>query len=135
MGCLFCKIISGEIPSSKVYEDENSVVFLDINPVNTGHILLVPKEHSRNIFDVKEETLKNLMPVLKKISMAVKEGVNADGVNVHINNEPTAGQVIFHTHLHIIPRFEDDGLKLWQGEPYGGDKMEKVAGEIKSNLN
>lgn len=132
--CLFCKIISGEIPSSKVYENENSVAFLDINPVNVGHTLLVPKKHSRNIFDIKEETLKNLMPTLQKISTAVKEGVKADGVNIHINNEPSAGQVVFHTHIHIIPRFENDGIKMWNGKPYENGKMEEVAEKIKSSL-
>ncbi len=132
--CLFCKIIKGEIPSVKVYEDENSIAFLDINPINRGHTLLIPKEHSRNIFDIKEETFKNLIPTLQKISLAVKKGTNADGINIGINNEPVAGQVVFHTHIHIIPRFEQDGLKSWQGEQYKNGEMEKVAEKIKSNV-
>jgi len=135
MDCLFCKIINGEILSIRVYEDEFSFAFLDINPVNPGHTLLAPKEHSRNIFDIEEDTLKNLMPTLQKVMKAVKEGTNADGVNIHVNNEPVAGQVVFHTHFHIIPRFEGDEVKMWRGKPYKNAEMEEVAEKIKSNLD
>lgn len=132
--CLFCKIINGEIPSSKIYEDEHSFAFLDHNPVNPGHALLVPKEHSRNILDVSEETLKNIIPALKKISIAVKNGVSADGFNIHVNNKPAAGQVIFHTHFHIIPRFESDGHQLWRGTPYKEDEEKETAEKIQNKL-
>ncbi len=135
MDCLFCKIINGEIPSKKIYEDEFSFAFLDINPINQGHTLLVPKKHSRNIFDIDEETLKNLSPALKKVSIAVKKGTKADGINIHINNEPSAGQVVFHTHIHIIPRFEKDSIKIWQGKPYENELIEKeIAEKIKNSF-
>jgi histidine triad (HIT) family protein len=133
--CLFCKIATNEIPSIQVYEDGFSLAFLDINPINPGHTLLIPKEHSRNIFDIKEESLKNMMPALKKISSVVKKSMGADGINIHINNEPPAGQVIFHTHIHIIPRFKDDNLKLWGGKPYKNNEIDKVAEKIKANIN
>jgi len=132
--CLFCKIINGEIPSEKIYEDEHSFAFLDHNPVNPGHTLLVPKEHSRNILDASEETLKNIMPALKKISIAVKNGVNANAFNIHVNNEPVGGQVIFHTHFHIIPRFESDGHKLWRGAPYKEGTEKEIAMKIQEKL-
>jgi len=132
--CLFCKIINGEIPSEKIYEDEHSFAFLDHNPVNPGHTLLVPKEHSRNILDASEETLKNIMPALKKISAAVKDGVSADAFNIYINNEPVSGQVIFHTHFHIIPRFENDGHKLWRGAPYKEGVEKEVAKNIRRKV-
>jgi len=134
MDCLFCKIINGEVPSEKIYEDEHSFAFLDINPVNPGHTLLAPKEHSRNILDISEKSLGNITPLLKKISNAVKEGVGADGINIHINNEPLAGQVIFHTHIHIIPRFEKDGYKLWHGDPYKEGEALQTAEKIREEL-
>ncbi len=132
--CLFCKITKGEIPSTKIYEDENSFAFLDTTPVNPGHTLLVPKKHSRNLFDTNDETLQQLAPTLKKLSIAIKEGTKADGINIHINNEPASGQVIFHTHMHIIPRFADDNLKLWSGKKYNEGEMEEVVGKIKQQL-
>ncbi len=132
--CLFCKIITGEIPSAKIYEDENSFAFLDINPTNTGHTLLVPKEHSRNIFDINKNTLKQLMPPLQELSIAVKNGVGVSGVNIQINNEPTAGQVIFHTHIHIIPRFKDDKIKMWKGGKYKKGEIEELVKKIKKQL-
>ncbi|MFC1801936.1 HIT family protein [Patescibacteria group bacterium] len=131
--CLFCKIIDGELPSHKIYEDENSFAFLDINPVNRGHILLLPKDHSRNIFDIEDKVFKKLAPVIKKLSIAIKKVVIADGINVHINNEPDAGQVIFHTHIHIIPRFKDDGIKMWKGKPYKDGEEKEITDKI-SNL-
>jgi len=132
--CLFCKIVGGKIQSTKVYSDDNSYAFLDINPVNPGHTLLIPKKHSRNLFDIEDGELKQLAPVLKKLSIAVKEGVDADGVNIHINNEPAAGQVIFHTHIHIIPRFSDDKIKMWKGKEYKDVEMNEVAEKIRERL-
>lgn len=134
--CLFCKIIAGEVPSTKVYEDEHSYAFLDITPVAPGHVLLVPKEHARNLFDVSEDTLKNTMPALKKLTRAVKEATNADGINIHVNNEPAAGQAVFHLHFHIIPRFADDELKMWHGKEYDDSKnMEIIAEKIQGQLS
>jgi histidine triad (HIT) family protein len=94
--CIFCKIISGEIPASKIYEDEYALAFLDANPNNHGHTLVVPKSHAKNILDVSEESLTQMMPAVKKVSRAVFEGMNAVGLNITINNEQPAGQVIFH---------------------------------------
>ena len=102
--CLFCKIISGEIPSAKVYEDEYSFAFLDINPINPGHTLLVPKRHFANLYETSDETLKELTPIIKKLAIAVKKAVSADGINIGMNNDPAAGQLVFHAHFHIIPR-------------------------------
>ncbi len=132
--CLFCKIVAGEIPAEKIYEDEQVLAFLDITPVSNGHILLVPKIHSRNLFDAGDETLASLLPLAKKIATAVKHAVGAEGVNIHINNEPAAGQMIFHTHLHIIPRFREDGLHLWKGQPYPDGEMQTIASKIKTAL-
>ena len=129
--CLFCKIISGEIPSTKVYEDEQCYAFLDINPVNIGHTLLVPKTHSENLYTVADEDIAHMAVVLKKLSIAIKKAVGADGINIEMNNEPVAGQLIFHTHLHIVPRFEDDGFTHWRGaRGYNDGEMQEVAEKI-----
>jgi len=132
--CIFCKIIAGEIPSSKIYEDQNSFAFLDITPINPGHTLLIPKKHSRNIFDTDDEVLKQLAPKIKKLSTAIRDGVGADGINIQINNEPIAGQVVFHIHIHIIPRFENDGIKPWKGKEYDKGEMEEISNKIKIHI-
>lgn len=129
--CLFCKIIAGEIPSSKVYEDDTCYAFLDINPVNIGHTLLVPKEHSANLYETSDEDLTRMAPVVKKLSVAIKSAVGADGINIEMNNDPVAGQLIFHTHIHIVPRFEGDGFTHWHGaRGYNEGEMNEVAGKI-----
>ena len=133
--CIFCKIIRGEIPSDKVYEDENIFAFLDINPVNIGHTLLAPKEHHENIFDLPENVLDKLSSASKKLSLAIKNALNADGVNVTSNNGRAAGQLIDHAHIHIIPRYENDGFKHWKGAGgYQEGEAKITAEKIKSNL-
>lgn len=129
--CLFCKIITQEIPSSKIYEDENCYAFLDLHPINIGHTLLVPKTHSVNLYEMGDDTLAVLAPVIKKVAVAIKSALNADGINIEMNNDPVAGQVIFHSHIHIIPRFQGDGFKHWHGaRDYHEGEMEEVAKKI-----
>ncbi|MEK7661969.1 MAG: HIT family protein [Patescibacteria group bacterium] len=132
--CVFCKIIAGEIASTPVYEDEAVFAFLDINPNNPGHTLVVPKNHARNIFDIEESDMKELSARVKKIAKAVKEGVSADGINIAMNNEPAAGQLVFHAHIHVIPRFSNDGYKHWPQKSYKEGEAEIVAEKIKSHL-
>lgn len=133
--CLFCKIIRDEIPSAKVYEDEHSLAFLDINPVNPGHTLLVPKQHFANLYETSDETLRELMPVIKKLAIAVKKAVSADGINIGMNNDSAAGQLIFHAHIHIIPRHLEDGFKHWHSKrPYKDGEINQVVEKIKSVL-
>lgn len=134
-GCLFCKIIGGEIPSAKVYEDEYSFAFLDINPINPGHTLLVPKRHFANLYETSDEALKELAPTIKKLAVAVKKAVSADGINIGMNNDPAAGQLVFHAHFHIIPRHSEDGFKHWHSKrPYKDDEMNQIAEKIKTSL-
>ena len=131
--CLFCKIIAGVIPAEKVYNDDNFIAFLDIKPVNLGHTLLVPKEHSRNIFDITDELLTHVGPVLKKLSQAVTEATNAEGITIGWNNERAGGQLIFHSHIHIMPRFTDDGHEHWKGkENISSIELQKTAERIRS---
>ena len=128
--CIFCKIIKGEIPCSKVYENDKVLAFLDISPVNKGHTLVVPKKHFTNILDIDEKELDEVGRVVRKVAPAVKEAVDADGLNIMSSNGEAAGQVVMHSHIHIIPRFKDDGLKLWPQGKYEKGEMEKTKDNI-----
>ena len=131
--CLFCKIIAGEIPCTKVYEDDTVLAFLDIHPVNIGHTLVIPKAHHANLYETPDETLAHMMPVVKKLSIAVKGALNADGINIEMNNDPVAGQIIFHSHLHIVPRFSGDGFTHWRGaRGYNEGEVAEVSEKIKN---
>ena len=132
--CIFCKIINGEIPADKLYEDEHTFAFLDISPVNKGHTLVIPKAHHKNIFDMPSEVLAETMKTVQKMAKAIKEGVGADGINIGMNNLPAAGQVVFHAHFHIIPRFEGDGFKHWPHTTYEEGESKEVAGQIQAKL-
>lgn len=127
--CIFCKIVKGEISADKVYEDENFLAFLDITPVNPGHILLIPKNHYQNIYEIPDKTMMVVGPVIKKLSLAVKRGVDAEGVNLGMNNEQAAGQLVMHAHFHIMPRFFNDGHMLWHGTQYTSPEEAKQAAE------
>ena len=109
--CVFCKIVKGEIKSQKVYEDEETLAFLDINPVNKGHVLVIPKDHYENIFDIPKEKLAKVMEVVQKVAIALKK-MGADGVNIVSNNGKAADQHVFHLHVHVIPRYYNDGKEM-----------------------
>lgn len=132
--CIFCKIIKGEIPSYKVYEDDYTLAFLDIRPVNAGHTLVISKDHFENIYTLPDETLARLSLTVRKIATAARNSLNADGVNIIMNNEAPAGQVIFHAHFHIIPRFENDGLKHWPQGDLRATEAETILEKIRENL-
>ena len=128
--CVFCKIVTGEIPSQKVYEDSETIAFLDINPVNPGHTLVIPKSHFDNIEEVPETVLCNVIMTVKKVGNALKKGLGIKGYNLQVNNDPIAGRIIPHIHVHIIPRREDDGLKLWPQGVYKEGESRQVADQI-----
>ena len=132
--CIFCKIVSEEISSEKIYEDEYTMAFLDSMPSNPGHTLVIPKDHFENIYGLPDEDICRLMISVKKVATAVKNGVDADGLNISMNNESAAGQVIFHAHIHIIPRFIEDGHKLFGHKPYKEGEAKKVAEKIRKEL-
>jgi len=133
--CIFCKIIAGNIPSHKIFEDEDFVAFLDIKPNNLGHTLLVPKEHSKNIFDMSDNVLEKLGKHLQIIAQAVKDGAEATGVNITMNNGETAGQLIWHSHIHIIPRYSGDGIIPWHQKPdISQEDFIKMAERIRTRL-
>tara|TARA_Y100000310_G_C20145747_1_gene562364 strand:+ start:30 stop:443 length:414 start_codon:yes stop_codon:yes gene_type:complete len=133
--CIFCKIVKGEIPCSKVYEDSNVLAFLDIGPVNHGHTLVIPKEHCENLSDIPDELLKEVIVAVKKVSSAVQSGVSCDGISLNMSNGEEAGQVVPHAHFHIIPRVKGDGLKLWPQNTYEDGEMDRVREKIVTFLN
>lgn len=111
--CIFCQIVSGQIPSSKVYEDEEVLAFLDITQVTKGHTLVIPKKHYRNMLEMDAEAASSLFARVPKIAKQLQEKLGASGINIINNNEEAAGQTVFHTHVHLLPRFDaTDGLKL-----------------------
>lgn len=131
--CIFCKIIAGEIPSTAVYEDDDFRAILDVNPAARGHVIILPKKHAANIFELEEEDAAKIFPVAKKIASALMKTYDCDGVNVLQNNGEAAGQTVFHLHVHVIPRYYDDDVNIiW--EPGETPDLEKVAEEIKKNL-
>ena len=111
--CIFCKIIAGEIPSSKVYEDDQVVAFLDISQVTSGHTLVVPKQHFRNLLEMDADSASQLFARVPDIARKVMKATGAKGMNILNNNEEIAGQTVFHTHVHLAPRYDEtDGLQI-----------------------
>lgn len=110
--CIFCKIANGEIPAATLYEDEDFRVILDLNPASLGHALILPKAHAANLFELPDETAAKALVLAKRISEKLKNGLNADGLNVIQNNGEAAGQTVFHFHMHLIPRYEDDTVNV-----------------------
>ena len=130
--CIFCKIIKGEIPCTKIYEDKNTITFLDINPVTPGHLLVVPKSHHETIEETPEEVLSTTIAVVKKVIIALDK-LN-EGTNIGVNNKIAAGQLVPHVHFHLIPRNKGDGLKHWGSKKYAKDEAEAIADKIKRLL-
>jgi len=133
--CVFCKIIRGELDSEVVYDNDHAIAFLDINPIHDGHTLVIPKEHHKDLYDLPDEVLSEVMKVVKKVAVGVKKAVNADGVNIGMNNELAAGQVVFHAHFHVIPRYEGDGLKHWGRQSEEEPQLKEVANKLKAVLS
>ncbi len=111
--CLFCKIVAGNIPCYKVYEDERTLAFLDINPINKGHTLVIPKVHVSKISELSDDGLVAFFRALQKVTRAVEGSVRLDGLNLFVNQGEVAGQVVPHFHCHISPRLKGDGLRMW----------------------
>jgi len=132
--CIFCKIVRGELPSYKVYEDEKTLAFLDIRPINAGHTLVVPKAHSKNIFDISSEDWQRVAEVVRNLANTIEKAILADGINIAMNNREHAGQVVDHAHVHIIPRFKGDGFKLWAQRPYKDGEAESTLAKIRAAL-
>lgn len=136
MECIFCSIVAGDIPAIKVYEDAGTLSFMDINPGNPGHLLVIPKQHYRNIFDIPAETAGKIMEVGAKLAGVIKDVLNPDGLNLFQSSEAAAFQSVFHFHLHLLPRWEGDSLLLpWKPKPGDMDEIRKVAAQLQERLN
>jgi histidine triad (HIT) family protein len=131
---VFSKIIRKEIPAEVVYEDENVLAFLDISPNNPGHTLVIPKTPTRNLLTIDARSWATVMEAVRMLAPKIKEAVGAEGINIIMNNEPAAGQIVFHAHVHIIPRFSNDGYKHWPGGEYGEGEMAQVGEKIRAAL-
>ncbi len=133
--CLFCKIIKGEIPSSKVYEDGDIIAFLDIFPFTKGHTVVVPLEHYSNLLEFPDEKMEKYFSTLKRLANQIMNNLKADGINIVQNNFPAAGQVVDHLHFHIIPRWSDDGKVFIQQpkEQASPGYLQEVSALIKGN--
>ena len=133
--CIFCKILERAVPSTPLYEDDYVYPFLDIQPVNKGHTLVIPKDHFENIYTVPSETWLRVQMAVQKIALAIKNSTGADGINILMNNESAAGQIVPHAHVHIIPRHNDDGFKHWpQGVYKDTSEPEQFAKDIRAEL-
>jgi len=130
--CMFCKIIAGELPAEKVAEDEHTVAFMDINPWTRGHALVIPREHSKNLYEISDDDLAATMAAAKRLAGTVRDKLGAAGVNLLNSCEAAAWQTVFHFHVHVIPRYEDDPLRL-PGQPLQPEEGElaRVARELR----
>lgn len=130
--CIFCKIAGGDIPSSTVYEDADFRAIMDISPANKGHVIIIPKDHFANVFEIPEDLAGKAFQIAKKIAKAEKELFNCDGVNILQNNGEAAGQTVPHFHLHLIPRFEGDGQTIgWNPGKPSGEELAALAQELR----
>jgi histidine triad (HIT) family protein len=133
--CIFCKIIAGQIPATKIYEDDKVFAFLDIGPLSDGHTLVVPKQHYQKVHECPPEVLSDIGARLGKIAAAVSSAMNSDGYNVLCNNGRAAGQLVEHVHFHIIPRMAGDNVfNRWPAHKYPEGRIEKLAEKIVENI-
>lgn len=132
---IFAKILRGDIPCNKVYEDEKAIVFMDVMPQSKGHALVVPKTPSRNLLDADPAVLADLMPLVQKVAVAARKAFEADGISILQYNEPAGGQTVFHLHIHVIPRFEDTPLKSHSGGMEDQAELAENAAKLKLALD
>ncbi len=133
--CIFCKIIRGDIPSFKVFENNDTFAFMDINPANDGHVLVIPKEHARDVHAISDTAIAATVVTAKKVAVAVERALNPDGLNLLQCNGPAAAQSVFHFHMHVLPRRSGDELKLnWGPKPGDMDAIGLMAERIRNHI-
>ncbi|MGA8260076.1 MAG: HIT family protein [Arenicellales bacterium] len=134
--CIFCKIVAGEIPCFKVYEDEHTLAFMDINPATRGHALVIPKEHSPNLFESPDAQLAAVAAAARKVGSAIQAALAPDGLNLVQANGPGAAQSVFHLHFHVLPRYTGDNLLLnWGMNPGNMDEIKAVSEQIARHVD
>lgn len=135
MDCIFCKIAAGELPAHKVYEDRRVLAFLDIQPGTTGHTLVIPKAHAETFFDLEDADRDAVFAAARRIGEALRVETGAEGLNLHQSNGSAAGQVIFHFHLHLLPRWQDDGLRSpWRAGETRSEELAELAARLAAGL-
>lgn len=136
--CIFCKIIAGDIPSAKVYENEHVLAFLDISQVTKGHTLVIPKKHEKNVYELSQESAQHVFQAVPKIANAIRTQFEPIGMNLLNNNEEAAGQTVFHYHVHILPRYgKGDGFgAVWKthDSEYTPEKLKEIADDISAGI-
>ena len=134
-GCIFCKIANGEIPSATVFEDEDFRVILDLGPASKGHALILPKQHFKDLCEAECSTMAKILPLAGRVGQGMKKELGASGFNVVQNNGVSAGQTVFHFHVHVIPREEEDTVKIgWKTGAYEGNSSSQMAERIREKL-
>jgi histidine triad (HIT) family protein len=132
--CIFCRIVQGQLPAARVLETPGVLAFLDIAPVNYGHTLVIPKVHYQNLLQLPDELWTEMGQVSRRVAQALRTTLYAQGFNIGMNNFEAAGQVVFHAHIHVIPRYFSDGLKLFPQESYKPGDLEKTAAQLRQAL-
>lgn len=135
MGCIFCMIKDGQIPSAKVYENEYVMAFLDLSQANVGHTLVIPKVHADTLLNLDDKNYCEVMKAVKKLANVILKVTNADGINIVNNSYEAAGQTVMHAHVHIIPRFKNDNIRFEFPNNEGKYNLEEVANTIKAQIN
>ena len=133
--CIFCKIANGEIPAATLYEDENFRVILDLGPASKGHALILPKSHAANIYELSDEMAAKAMVLAKKMATAMTEALKCDGFNIVQNNGECAGQTVFHFHIHLIPRYQNDNVGItWVPGKLTDEDKEEILSKVRAIL-
>ena len=127
-GCIFCKLANGDIPTNKIYEDEDFTIILDASPASRGHALILPKDHAANLFELPESAAAKVLVLAKKAAAHMKEVLKCDGLHLVQNNGEAAGQTVFHFHMHLIPRYkEGPEMLLWPHQSFTDEEMKEIA--------
>jgi histidine triad (HIT) family protein len=130
--CIFCKIVAGELPSQLVDEDERTIAFMDISPATRGHALVVPRRHSRDLLEIEADDLEATIDAAQRLARRVQEQLGADGINLLNSCGSAAWQTVFHFHIHVIPRYDDDPLRLpWTPSPGDSEKIAEAAAQLR----
>lgn len=133
--CVFCNIISGDIPSTVIYEDNDFKAIMDISPASKGHVIILTKKHFENLFQLEDNEAEKILVIARKIATAMKEELNCDGINFLQNNGKAAGQSVFHIHFHLIPRYEDDKVNIsWTPGKYNDGQAAELAEKISKRI-
>ena len=136
MPSIFSRIVSGETPAAKIYEDEQTLAFMDINPAGHGHVLVICKDEYSDIYSIPPEVLASVMRTVQRVALALRAALHPDGLNIIQNNGGAAGQSVFHYHVHLIPRWEGDGtVRLWSPRRSDQSQLRALAGQIRQALN